>query len=570
MQFSSFAEVLKSIEATTLRNQMTRELAELFKRLDKDEIEPACWLMLGRINPQYEGTEFQFAEKMMVRAVAAAYDKEITEIAKAYKKSGDLGATTGELAGTKVGKQTIKTVFEKLKALASEAGGGSQERKLNTMVELLKSLDPLSVKYVVRITLGKLRLGFSDMTILDALSWAIKGDKSDRKALEEAYQNRHDIGKLATAYLEGKAEALKHVEIELGIPIQPALCQRLKSPQEMITKMGKVFAESKYDGIRVQIHIAQRAQWKVRTFTRSLEESSAQFPELVQAVAAFGNHDLILDCETVGFDPKSGKLLPFQETVQRKRKYGIEELSKTVPLRFFVFDLLYKDGKSLLNVPLHERKEMLHVLFGETKDHELGHLFIESDFIVTDSSNELRDFHKKQLDAGLEGAVVKQYNGAYQPGRRGFSWVKFKEEESQTGKLSDTIDAVVMGYWYGKGKRTSFGIGAFLIGVAGEGGKILTVTKVGTGLSDEQWRELKERCTKNVATEKPKEYEVADALEPDVWVDPKIVVEVAGDELTNSPNHTAGLALRFPRLVKFRDDKSISEITTKKELTSIK
>lgn len=570
MQFSAFSRALQSIESTTLRNQMTVELAEIFKSLDKDEVEPACWLMLGRVYPQYEGVEFQFAEKMLVRAVAQAYGREISAVTKAYKSSGDLGATAQELASGKTSDKSIKEVFADLRALAAESGGGSQDRKVQLVVELLKSLDSLSVRYIVRIILGRLRLGFSDMTMLDALSWVRNGDKSDRKILEEAYQNKHDIGKLAAAYLTHGAEALKHFEIELGIPIQPALCQRLKTPQEMIEKMGKVFAESKYDGTRVQIHIAMDRPWRVRTFTRSLEESSAMFPELEEAVGAFGKHELILDCEAVGFDPQTGKLLPFQETITRKRKHDIAEISKKVPLRFFVFDILFLDGKSLLGSPLNERKTILSGVFANAKNHELGHLFIESAFIVTEDPDELRAFHKQQLDAGLEGAVIKQYDSVYQPGRRGFSWVKFKEEETQTGKLSDTIDAVVMGYWYGKGKRTGFGVGAFLIGVMGPDGQILTLTKVGTGLTDEQWKELKTRCSQAVSADKPKDYVVDKLLIPDVWVDPKIVVEVAGDELTKSPNHTAGLALRFPRLVKFRDDKSVAQITTKKELADIK
>ncbi len=566
MLFLLFAEKLQSIESTTLRNRMTVELAALFKQLDKNEIESACWLLLGRVYPQYEGVEFQFAEKMMVRALAQTYGKEIAQVTKTYKALGDLGVTAQELAKGKSSRKTVAQMFGDLKALAAEAGGGSQDRKLQLMVELLKSLDSLSVRYIVRIVLGKLRLGFSDMTILDALSWAMKGDKSERKILEEAYQNKHDIGKLALAYLTSGKKGLEHFEIELGIPIQPALCQRLKTPQEMIAKMGKVFAESKYDGTRVQIHLAKAGKWKVRTFTRSLEESSAQFPELHEVAKFFGHHDLILDCEAVGFDPKTNKLLPFQETIQRKRKHEVSEMSRKIPLRFFVFDILYLDGKNLTKVPLYERKEMLKQILQGVHSKTIQ----ESDKIVTQSPDELREFHKKQLQAGFEGAVIKQYNSTYQPGRRGFSWVKFKEEETQEGKLSDTIDAVVMGYWYGKGKRTGFGIGAFLIGVKGSGERILTLTKVGTGLSDEQWRELKERCAKVPATEKPKSYEVDKLLIPDVWVEPQIVVEVAGDELTKSPNHTAGLALRFPRLVRFRDDKSVNQITTQKELASIK
>jgi DNA ligase 1 len=581
MTISSFTLVLAQIEQTTLRNSITQLLADFFKSLSPEEIEASCWLLLGRVTPQYEGIEFQFAEKMMIRALAQVFSMEVSEVTALYKKSGDLGETAGILAEKKAGegKLSLREVYEQLHALALMSGEGSQERKVTCVVELFKQLDATSIKFMVRIILTKLRLGFSDMTILDALSWAIKGDKSDRKILEDAYQNKHDIGKLAYAYLSGKEKALEHFEIELGIPIQPALCQRLKTPVEMIEKMHKIFAESKYDGTRVQIHIKNSNNsghqslvadnWKVRTFTRSLEESSAQFPELREAVDFFGEHDLILDCEAIGYDPKTGKLLPFQETIQRKRKHDIAAVSLRVPLRFFIFDVLYMDGKSLLSTPLNERKEILHALFSSNKKDEQI-IFLESQFIVTESADELRDFHKAQLDAGLEGAVIKQYNSVYQPGRKGWSWVKFKEEETAKGKLSDTIDAVVMGYWYGKGKRTGFGIGAFLIGIMAHDDRILTLSKVGTGLSDEQWRELKRRTDSQVVVDMPKQYIVDKSQIPDVWVNPEVVVEVAGDELTTSSIHTAQVALRFPRLVRFRDDKKVDDITTKEELTAIR
>ncbi|PWU23056.1 hypothetical protein C5B42_04275 [Candidatus Cerribacteria bacterium 'Amazon FNV 2010 28 9'] len=588
MTISSFSKVLETIEQTTLRNQITQELAKLFNELDKDEIEPACWLLLGRIVPPYEGIEFQFAEKMMIRAIAEALQIAPEKVTREYKKEGDLAKVAQSqfsISNLQFSRQhhSVEDVYAKLKQLALENGEGSQERKIAIVVELLKQLDPVSVKFVVRIILTKLRLGFSDMTILDALSWSVQGDKSDRPLLEEAYQNKHDIGKLAKQYIglkmkgKGSSELLKEFTVELGIPIQPALCQRLKTAQEMIDKMGKIVAESKYDGTRVQIHIKNSKfkiqnskEWKVRTFTRSLEESSNQFPELSEAITHFGHHDIILDCEAVGFDPKTGKLLAFQETIQRKRKHGVEEMSQKIPLRFFVFDVLYKDGKSLLSIPLAERKKNLHDLFEELHTNTKETIFVESAFIVTESADELRTFHTQQLANGLEGAVIKQYESVYQPGRKGWSWVKFKEEEGTAAKLSDTIDAVVMGYWYGKGKRNQFGIGAFLIGIQGKNEEILTLSKVGTGLSDEQWKELKGRCEKEVSASQPKQYLVDKLLIPDVWVSPAIVVEVAGDELTKSPNHSAGLALRFPRLVKFRDDKSVKDITTQKELSSIR
>lgn len=573
MTFHDFSLVLQKIEFTASRNEITELLAGLFTQLDPQEIDATCWLLLGRIVPPYEGLEFQFAEKMLMRAIERTYGFTVDAINTDFKSKGDLADVVSMYAASTSiqSTQSISKVYAVLTQIAKENGVGSQDRKIEQVSELLTALDSLSAKFVVRILLTRLRLGFSDMTLLDALSWAKLGDKSARKSLEDAYQIKCDIGKLATQWMANGYEGISSIDIEIGIPIQPALCQRLKTATEMIEKMGKIFAESKYDGTRVQIHLRPPAltdDWTVRTFTRSLEESSAMFPELHQASSIFGQHSLILDCEAIGYDQSTGKLLPFQETIQRKRKHDVELFSQQVPLKFFVFDVLFLDGKSLIHTPLVERKEILHHLFSEINGKE--HPFIESETLVTSDATELRQFHKKQLDAGLEGAVIKKFDSPYQPGRKGWSWVKFKEEETAEAKLSDTIDAVVLGYWYGKGKRNQFGLGAFLIGISGPDERILTLSKVGTGLSDDQWRELKSRTESLVTVNQPASYIVNKGLVPDVWIEPEIVVEVAADELTKSPMHSAGLALRFPRLVRFRDDKKIDQITTQSELASIR
>lgn len=575
MLFSTFSSYLESIAETTLRNSITEQLAHLFQELSSNESEAACWLLLGRVYPAYEGIEFQFAEKMMIRSIAESYEQSSSDVLATFKKMGDMGQTARSYADTTghtSSSLTVRNVFEELRSLAADVGEGSQERKVTRVSNLLKQLDPISAQFIVRIILTRLRLGFSDMTILDALSWAKTGSKEDRIVLEDAYQKKHNLGALAAVYLQHGKESLDAFDIELGVPIQPALCQRLKTAQEMIDKMGKVFVEGKYDGTRVQIHIhtpSASQPWRVRTFTRSLEESSHMFPELSSMVEVFGSHELIFDCEAVGFDPATGKLLKFQETIQRKRKHDVDLFSSQIPLRFFVFDLIYLDGKSLLQEPLSKRKERLHALLSVPALQGKTSSFVESPYIVTKSADELRSFHKQQLESGLEGAVIKQFDSVYQPGRKGWSWVKFKEEETSAAKLSDTIDAVVLGYWYGKGKRTKFGMGAFLIGIQGKQEQICTLSKVGTGLSDDQWREMVARASTLISQEKPSSYLVPDQLKPDVWIDPKIIVEVAGDELTISKIHSAGKALRFPRLIQFRDDKSLADITTVEELESI-
>jgi DNA ligase-1 len=325
----------------------------------------------------------------------------------------------------------------------------------------------------------------------------------------------------------------------------------------MIEKMGEVSVEPKYDGVRVQIHYDGNG---VKTFSRNLENTTEMFPELEEIGKHIHADSVILDTEAAGIDPITGKILPFQETTTRKRKHDIQEALKSVPLRFYVFDILYKDGNELLTEPLSKRRDIL----GKTM--KKGTLFEISPHIVTNDPDEIRNFHAEQLKHGLEGVVVKKWDGGYESGRRSYNWVKFKEEEGRKGKLSDTVDAVVMGYYYGEGKRSSFGIGAFLVGVR-KNESIVTVTKIGTGVSDEQWRELLKRFELLKEKERPKEYEeVNKILIPDVWLAPKTVVEIAGDDLTKSPNHGAGYAVRFPRLIRVREDKSPGQATTVKEI----
>ena len=557
MNFSKLAEYFESLEKTASRLEMTRILAEVFKQADEREIDKICYLSLGRLVPLYESLEFNLAEKMVMRAMAQVFG---VDVKVKYKELGDLGLVVTELSKHKSTK-SIKSVIEvylSLRQIAEDSGAGSQERKVTGLAELMKSLDGVSNKYVVRMVVGRLRLGFSTLTMIDALSWMKAGDKSLRKGLEQAYFVRADVGLLARMVAAGKN--VKNITPTLGVPVVPALCQRLKTAQEMIERMGKVYAEPKFDGTRVQIHI--RGKDFLRTFTRNLEETTASLPELSQAYKQVKAESVILDSEAMGVSLKTGKLLSFQEMIVRRRKHLVEETSKLVPLKFFVFDVLYKDGESLIDRPLNERKQILAMILESNGVLEL------TESIATDDPMVLKAYHHKQLAQGLEGVVVKKWGGKYLPGRREFNWVKFKEEETAAGKLADTLDCVVMGYYRGRGKRAKFGIGAFLVGVRDKG-NLVTIAKVGTGLSDEQWKQLKVESEKLKALRQPKEYRVSKSLIPDVWVEPKMVVEIAADNVTVSPNHSAGLGLRFPRLVRFREDKALEQVTSLAELRQL-
>jgi DNA ligase-1 len=533
--------------------------------------------------------EFNLAEKLMIKVLAKAFGGKEEKIRQEFKASGDLGETAYKLKiqnpirqlADKIQnksqiqnlKLTVNEVYERLLEIAKESGEGSVERKVEKMAALINELDPLSAKYVVRIPLGRLRLGFSELTILDALSWMLVGNKSKREEIEAAYNVRADVGEIAKQFkilnLKFKIERVKP---QVGIPIMPALCQRLPTPEEMIKKMGLVAAEPKLDGTRLQVHYRcyspgvsiENHSRCVKIFTRNLENVTAMFPDIVEGVKKeVRAKEAILDGEAIGFDPKTGKFLPFQETIKRKRKYEIDQKAKEIPLKYFVFDILYKDGESLLNLPLEKRRKILEETLSPKNER-----IVLTPQIITQSAEELRRFYEEQVAKGLEGAVVKKWQAAYEPGRRGYTWVKFKAEKKgkRGGRLADTLDCVVMGYYKGKGKRAAFGIGAFLVGVreSENSDRFLTISKIGTGLTDEQWRELKFKIEnlKLKTEEKPKQYLVDKNLIPDIWAAPGLVVEIEADNITISPVHTAGLALRFPRLLRFREDKSPTEVTT--------
>ncbi|EKD87314.1 MAG: hypothetical protein ACD_36C00150G0002 [uncultured bacterium] len=509
--------------------------------------------------PLYEAIEFGIADKFIVRAIAQAYNNSIDSVTKAFKKAGDVGTAAESLYRGHDDHLSIEKVYDLLFTITQTSGIGSREKKIRLLAELLSSVGRLSSRYLTRIPLDKLRLGFSDMTILDALSWMLNGNKSARVKLEEAYNVRPDIGYLAKTIKEHGMKGLSHVGVKVGAPILACLCQRLPNADEMIKKMGRVAVEPKYDGVRVQIHYQQTT----KTFSRNLENTTDMFPELQNIGKQLNAREVILDSEAIGLDPKTGKLISFQETTTRKRKHDIAETLLKVPLKFFVFDILYKNGESLLSVPFSKRRRILEETI------RAGNSLVVSEQIITDSAAALRVYHDKQLKKGLEGAVVKKWDSPYEPGRRGYTWVKFKEEEGKTGKLTDTIDAVVMGYTSGEGKRTAFGIGQVLLGVR-RGDDFVTVTKLGSGATEKELGGLFQSLKKLRMKEQPKEYKDVDKVYyPDVWVSPKLVLEIAGDDLTKSKKHGAGYSVRFPRLVRIRPDKSPHEVTTVKEVETL-
>ena len=538
----------------------------------------------------------------MFQVLARTYEKEAAEVKKLYKKVGDLGEVIGRLVedrkkatlrtlkGTEGTEIPVNEVFERLYEIAKVSGEGSVEKKISLFAKLLKQLEPLSARYVVRIPIGKLRLGFSDVTILDALSWSKTGDKSLRPELERGYNISADIGKIAKIFKEKGVKGVKRVKAVVGTPIRTAQAERLPTAEKIIEKLGECAAEKKFDGFRVQIHIDGKRKMQdsgiqmdfdgfdtkgplVKIFSRNLENTTHMFPDIVEAAQKIKVKTAVLDGEAIAYNPKTGRFLPFQETVQRKRKHGIGKKAREVPLLVFAFDLLFLNGKSLIFELFSKRRKLLEgVLRGARSG---GTIQLAHQRIIS-TPEELREEFNLSISEGLEGLVVKKLDSVYQAGARNFNWVKYKK--ATEGELVDTIDCLVMGYYRGRGRRAGFGIGAFLTGVYdAEKDRFVTIAKIGTGLTDEQWREMKKRCDAVKAPDKQARFVVDKNLACDVWVEPSIVVEIKADEITKSPIHAAGkdsdvlglggpgLALRFPRLVDFRD-KNPEQATTVEEV----
>jgi len=603
MQFSQFSQHLEQLENLSSRLDMMVQLAGFFLDLNQDEIVPACYLLQGRLVPQYLSLEFQLSEKMIVRALARLVpigetssqmqanlfgedddSASLDKITKLYKQVGDLGQTAAkvfnhyQVTQAQAEKQapSLENVFAQLTQIAQVSGQGSQEKKVAGLVGLFKQLDAISVKFIVRIVLGKMRLGFSTMTMLDALSWAVTGSKSETSLLEEAYQKRADVGQLAKSYLKlahlpvaQRRSILESYSVQVGVPVIPALCQRLNTSTEIIDKMGQVIAEPKYDGMRVQIHFLRAAHdenKRLMVFTRSLENISKMFPELFALAENLECDSCILDAEAIGFDPITGHFKSFQETITRKRKHDIAAQAKAVPLQFFVFDVMELNGSPLIDRPLIERKQILAKLLKSAKSGMLT----EVAFSVFDNAQQLKNFHQQMLSSGLEGAVIKQPKSIYAGGRKGWRWVKIKEAEGKTGKLTDTLDLVMMGYYKGRGKRAKFGLGAILTGMIDDGGQVVTIAKIGTGMTEEQLTQLKSLAEVHRSATQPKQYQpVHKTIIPDAWLEPAVVLEIAADEITQSTVHGAGVALRFPRLIKIRPDKTWQQATNQNELVEL-
>ncbi len=580
MQFTDLARAFDAIESTNARRELVALLADLFGSAQDHELQPLIYLCQGRLAPAFVPLEFGMAEKTVADAIARAYGIDRAAVLTRYNTLGDLGRVAAELRQAWHANQPpdsggapdialdVTAIYTRLREVAEASGTGSLARKTELLAALLRQVDQIGAKHLVRIPLGQLRLGIGDPTILDALSVAQQGDRSLRPTLEAAYNRISDLGLLAHLLRTQGMAAVAAITIRPGNPVRPALAERLPDATAILARLGPCLVEPKFDGFRLQVH---RAGDEVRIFSRNLEEMSAMFPEVTEATRRLRAGDAIFEGEVLAYNPATEEFLPFQQTTRRRRKHGVGELAAELPLRLFVFDLLYVSGTDLTPLPYTERRKQLRNLLGETE--ERGVLAAAPAELVSEPEA-LERFFEQSISQGLEGIVAKKPDAPYQAGARNFNWVKLKRVSA--GHIQDTVDCVILGYLYGRGKRAAFGVGALLVGVYDpERDEFATVTKIGTGLSDAEWRDVRERCDRITVEQRPAR--VTALITPSAWVEPQVVIEVLADEITRSPMHTCGMregesgyALRFPRLVSFRDaDKRPEDATTVAEIMTL-
>jgi DNA ligase 1 len=572
MRYETVAEAYRDVERASARLEMIDRLAGLFAETPTTLLPTVALLCQGRIAPDFAGVEIGLAERLAARAVAEAADVPVEQALAGARETGDLGLGAERLlaagSGSRPASLPVTVVFDGLHEIAAAAGSGSQGRKLALLASLLGQATPLEARYLVRTVTGTLRLGIGTATILDALAQVYAGGRQARPVLERAYNICSDLGLVASTLADGGPAAVERIRVRAGNPVRPMLAQRLSSTAEVLAKLGGgCAAEYKYDGIRVQAH--RTADGGLELFTRRLERMAGQFPDIVALLdAGLGPREAILEGEVVAFDPASGELRPFHEVMYRRRKHGITEAVDQVPVSLFCFDLLYADGEDLTHLPYRQRRERL-----ATAITPAAGLHLATAEEVTDEAVLEAVFEQAVAD-GCEGLVCKSLapTAGYQAGARGWLWIKLKRDYRT--ELTDTLDLVVVGALYGRGRRAGVYGALLLASYDPATDTFQTITKCGTGFSDADLAALPARLAPLTSADRPARVDARQR--PDVWFEPAVVLEVLAAELTPSPKYTAGrgnvtdeagLALRFPRFTgRWRDDKTPEDATTTDEI----
>ena len=574
MEFSIIAKTLENMEGTTKRLELTDFLVGLFKETPQDLLPKIVYLIQGKIRPDFEGIELGMAEKLAIRSLSKSSGTPVKKIQEIYQNDGDLGHTAEKILQLK--KQTtfvnesitVERVYETLFKIAKMEGKGSQDMKIKHISSLLNDATPRDGKFILKILLGTLRLGVADNTIIDALTIAFTGSKEKRHQIEDAYNVSSDLGKVAHVISKEGINGIEKYQISVFNPVRPMLADRVKSESEALEKMGKKFAaEYKLDGERVQVHLKNK---QITLFSRRLENITKFYPDIVENISkSLKTREAILEAEAVAINENSGEFLPFQELMHRRRKYDLERVVSEIPITLNFFDVLYFDGKNCLDLSYEERRKNLEEIVIEDKFAKLVPM------VTVTADSEIEDFLENSINSGCEGLMLKSLEGQYRAGMRGSNWLKLKRE--YRNELGDSLDLVVIGAFFGRGRRTGR-YGTLLVATYNdENDTFSSICKVGTGFTDENLDQLYQILSNKVTLKKNQK--INSEMESDVWFDPELVIEVVASEITLSPIHKtatniirkgSGLALRFPKFTgKIRLEKSAEDASTDREIVAL-
>lgn len=547
MKYSKLVDLYEHLEQTPSRLKKTEKIAEFLKNTETSVLEKIVLFVQGRIFPSHSEKEIGVADKMMVKVIASSTGFPERDVVKQFKDTGDLGLAVEELMKKK--KQTtliskelgIEKVFENLRKLASVEGKGSQDVKISLIKELISNAKPREAKYIVRTVLEQLRIGVAEGVLRDSIAQAFfpgKEKKEIVKTIEWAWFLRPDYSEIARIAKEKGLRGLRRISIETGKPYHVLLSEKAKDLKEALGKFERPSLEFKYDGARVCIHKKGERFW---FFTRRLENITRQFPDLLDlARKGIKANECIIEGEMIVIDPRTGNPLPFQMLSQRiKRKYDIEKTVKEIPIQVNLFDVVYHNGRQLFSESLDKRRKILESIIKPVPGK-----FQLAERFVTKNLKEAEKFYKRALHAKQEGVIVKNLDAKYQPGRRVGYWLKVKP-------IMETLDLVITGAEWGTGKRANW-LGSFVLSCR-KGDEFLECGMMGTGIKEKGEGVTFEDLTKQLKPFMEKEKGKS------VKIKPKIVIEVAYEEIQKSPNYSSGYALRFPRLLKIRVDKSPSD-----------
>ncbi len=541
MRYSELADLYRRLEKTTLKTLKTKFVADFLKKTPDELLEIVPYLILGKVFPDWDERELGVGEKLLIKVVSMATGVPEKEIENSVKDTGDLGESVALAIKRKKQRSffsqplTVKRVYDTFIRIAEASGEGSQDRKMKYLANLFMDAGPEEGKYLARTVLGTMRTGVAEGILRDAIAEAFKVRP---ELVERAYMLTSDFGYVAkVAKLEGN-EGLSRVSVQIGKPIRPMLAQNAASVKDALVEMGgKAAFEIKYDGARVQVH---RDGGDVVIYSRRLENVTKSIPEIVEAVKeSLRAGRVIVEGELVAVG-EGGRPRPFQYVLRRfRRKYNIDEMIEKIPLELNLFDIMYADGEALINTPFSERRKRLEETVEESEKIKLA---VQ---LVTSSADEAQEFYEKALELGHEGVMAKRLDSVYEPGNRGKKWLKVKP-------TMEDLDLVIIGAEWGEGRRAHL-LGSFLVAAFDpHSGEFVPVGKVGSGFTDEDLAEFTKMLKPLIVKEEGKYVEI----------EPKVVIEVTYQEIQKSPKYRSGFALRFPRYVALREDKSPEEADT--------